>query len=73
MNKNIAGKKIKTLRLALTGSVSQRIFAEMLQLHGLDLTKNTIQQIESGKQVIKDYELRVIAKVLAVTTDELLN
>lgn len=69
---NLAGKKIATLRSAMPGNVSQRMLAEMLQLEGVDLEKNAIQQIECGKRFVTDVELRAFAKVFHVTADELL-
>lgn len=70
---NICGTKIKELRLQLPEKTSQRKFADMLQLHGLDLDKNAIQRIESGERFITDIELIVIADVLNVSCDELLS
>ena len=52
---------------------SQRAFADLLQLHGLDLDKNAIQRIESGKRFVTDIELKAIASVLNVSADYLLN
>ena len=69
---NISGLKIKELRLAMSPKVSQRKFADMLQLQGLDLDKNAIQRIESGQRFITDIELKAFAKVLAVSYEELL-
>ena len=45
----------------------------MLQLLGLDLDKNAIQRIESGKRFVTDIELRYFAKVLNVSYEELLS
>ena len=39
---NICGQKIKELRLQLPEKTSQRKFADMLQIHGLDVDKNAI-------------------------------
>ena len=47
--------------------VSQKRLADMLQLLGLDLDKNAIQRIESGKRFVTDIELRYFAKVLNVS------
>ena len=69
---NISGEKIAKLRLALPGKVSQRMLAEQLQLMEIDLEKNAIQQIESGKRFVTDIELNALAKILGVTADELL-
>lgn len=52
--------------------VSQRMLAEMLQIAGLDVDKNTIQRIESGKRFVTDIELSVLAQVLKVEVTELL-
>ena len=60
------------LRVALPGRVSQRKLADKLQLMGLDLGKNAIQQIESGQRFVTDIELKALAQVLGVTADELL-
>ena len=70
---NISGKRIARLRMDMPGKVSQRALADMLQLAGLDINKNAIQQIESGERFVTDIELKSIAKVLGVTADELLN
>lgn len=69
---NISGKKIAQLRMALPGKVSQKKLADRLQLEGLEIEKNAIQQIESGERFVIDIELKAFAKVLGVTTDELL-
>ena len=69
---NISGTNIKRLRQNLYHQPSQRQFAEMLQREGLDLEKNAIQRIESGSRFITDVELKILAKVLRVTCDELL-
>ncbi len=69
---NICGAKISLLRKQLNPKVSQRAFAEKLQLEGIDLDKNAIQRIECGKRFVTDIELKAFAKVLNTTTDELL-
>lgn len=69
---NISGKKISQLRMALPGKVSQRKLADKLQLEGLTIDKNAIQQIESGERFVVDTELKAFAKVFGVTSDELL-
>lgn len=70
---NICGKKIRQLRLELPTKTSQRKFADMLQIHGLDLDKNAIQRMESGDRFVTDIELKIIAEVLNVSCDDLLN
>ncbi len=70
---NLCGNRIKHFRENLPVKTSQRAFADLLQLEGLDLDKNAIQRIECGKRFITDIELKVIAKVLNVTYQELLD
>lgn len=69
---NICGKKISMLRLARVPKTSQRALADLLQLEGIDLDKNAVQRIESGKRFVTDIEIRVFAKIFKVTVDELL-
>ena len=44
-----------------------------MQLRGLDLNKNAIQQIESGQRFVTDIELKAFAGFFEVTTDELVD
>lgn len=70
---NLCGTKVAKLRLAMVPKCSQKDLADKLELHGLEVSKNTVQCIESGNRFVTDIELKVIAKVLGVTTDELLS
>ena len=70
---NICGQKVKEIREQLPEKTSQRKLADMLQMEGLDLDKNAVQRIESGKRFVTDIELKVIAKVLGVSYRELLD
>lgn len=58
--------------MSMPERVSQRELADRLQLAGLDLGKNAVQQIESGQRFVTDIELKTLAKVLGVTADDLL-
>lgn len=69
---NICGRKIKELREQLPEKTSQRRFADLLQMEGLDLDKNAVQRIECGKRFVTDIELKAIATVLGVSYQELL-
>ncbi|CUX38502.1 helix-turn-helix domain-containing protein [Clostridium sp. C105KSO13] len=71
--KNICGKKIKEIRTNLPKKTSQNALSSLLQVHGLDIDKNAIQQIESGQRFVTDIELKTIAKVLDVTYETLLD
>ena len=72
-NNNICWKKLYILRTQLSPKVSQKAFADKLQLKGIDLDKNAIQRIECGKRFVTDIELRAFAQILKTTTDELLS
>ena len=69
---NIGGRRVRELRLAMPGRVSQRMLSERLQIEGLDLDKNAVQRIESGERFVTDIELKVLSRVLGVSADELL-
>lgn len=70
---NLCGKRIRKFREALKGRLSQNEFAAMLQNAKLDLDKNAVQRIESGARFVTDIELKVIAQVLGVSYEALLN
>ncbi len=69
---NICGEKIAAIRKGITPKMSQRMLAEKLQLVGIDVDKNAIQRIESGKRFVTDIELKALAEILNITCDELL-
>lgn len=68
---NISGKYIANLRKEK--KLSQRALADQLQLQGIDLNKNAIQQIECGQRFVTDIELMAFAKFFNISCDDLLN
>lgn len=70
---NLCGRQVAKIRKAMKPRVSQRALASMLQLADLDVDKNAVQRIESGQRFVTDIELNVLAQVLGVTVEELLN
>ena len=70
---NVCGPQVKALRERMRGNPSQRKFADMLQVAGLDVDKNAVQRIESGQRFVTDIELKVIAEVLRVSYEDLLD
>lgn len=68
---NICGQNISKFRKQL--KISQREFADRLQLAGLDVDKNAVQRMESGQRFITDIELIYISRVLSKSYEELLN
>lgn len=69
-SKNIIGERVRSLRKE-KGWTQSRL-AELLQLEGYEFTDLTVLRIESGKRFVPDYELKVLAKVLGVSYEELL-
>jgi transcriptional regulator with XRE-family HTH domain len=59
---NICGTQITLFRKEM--KLSQRAFADRLQLIGLDVDKNAVQRMESGQRFITDIELRCLAQAL---------
>lgn len=66
---NLCGGRISELRKEK--HLSQRALADQMQLAGMDLNKNAIQQMESGRRFVTDIELEAFAKFFGVTMDEL--
>lgn len=67
---NLCGKGMIELRKEK--GLSQRALADQLQLTGLDLNKNAIQQIESGQRFVTDIELKAFADYFMVPIDRLI-
>ena len=43
-----------------------------LQLLGIDIPKSSLQNIESGKRIVKEYEFYAICKVFNISMEEML-
>lgn len=69
---NLCGSRVAAIRKARTPKLSQRGLADLLQLSGVDVDKNAIQRIESGQRFVTDIELKVLARVLGISVEELL-
>lgn len=69
---NLCGEKIRELRLAYPEKLSQRALADKMQLIGIDIDKNAIQRIESGKRFVTDIELKAFADIFDISIDDLL-
>ena len=66
---NVVGPQIRKRRYDL--GLTQEALSAQCQLHGLDISRGTLAQIESQVRCVKDEELLTLAKVLGVTTDSL--
>ncbi len=67
---NLIGERLTVLRKEM--KLSQRAFADKLQIKGLEIDKNAIQRIECGKRFVTDIELVKICLALKTTPDALL-
>ena len=66
---NIVGKEIQKRRYEL--ALTQEQFATQCQIHGLDMSRGTISQIEAQIRCVSDAELFLLASILGVSTDSL--
>lgn len=69
-NLNIVGKKISKIRKEK--KISRQHLSNQLMLLGVDISSQSIYDIENGLRTIVDYELCAIAKILNTTADELM-
>ena len=67
---NICGGRIREARIR--AGLSQEGLAVRMQLAGLQISQMAVSRIETGRRLVADYELPVLAEVLGVTTDWLL-
>jgi len=66
---NVVGKEIQKQRYQM--GLTQEEFASKCQLHGLDISRGPVSQIEAQIRCVSDSELFLLASVLGVTTDSL--
>ena len=67
---NISGPRIREARVK--AGMSQEELAVRMQLAGLQMGQMAVSQIETGKRLVPDFELPLLAAALGVTTDWLL-
>ena len=68
--KNLCGDRIRIERLKKR--MTQMELAAKIQLQGITLERDSISRIEIGTRFVTDYGLKLFAKVLNVTVDDLL-
>jgi hypothetical protein len=71
-NKNIAGRRIASARASHRPPLTQDALSGRLARVGVLLDRASIAKIETNRRYVLDYELRGLAKVLAVEADWLL-
>lgn len=68
---NLSGSRVREARLRL--GLSQEEVAIRLQLLGLQIGQMAVSRIETGKRLVPDFELPIIAEALGVSTEWLLS
>ena len=66
---NVVGPQVRKLRNKL--DLTQEELAARCQLHGLDISRGTLSQIEARLRRVADSELFRLSVVLNVSTDDL--
>lgn len=67
---NVIGSNIKRYREAEHLSLTQ--LSNKLLLLGIDIPKSSLQNIEVGKRVVKEYEFYALCKVFNVSMEDML-
>lgn len=67
---NLSGERVREARQG--AGISQEQLAARLQLKGLQVGQMAISRIETGKRIVPDFELPMLASALGVSTDWLL-
>ena len=68
---NLIGNKVRQYREARDWSLTN-LSDEIMLATGIDIRKSSLQHIETGKRVVKEYEFYALCKVFDVTMDEML-
>ena len=67
---NLCGSRVREAR-QLAG-ISQDELSVQLQLRGLQVGQMAVSRMETGKRIVPDYELPILADALRVTVEWLL-
>jgi len=67
---NIIGDKVRKYRESKDLSLSQ--LSNNLMLMGIDIPKSSLQNIEKGKRVVKEYEFCALCKFFDVSMENML-
>ena len=67
-NYNVVGFNIKKYREA--NNISQRELSKRLSLYGVELYHSDISRIENLQLFVRDYELKIICKILNITLEQ---
>lgn len=67
---NVISKNVKKYREAQNMSLSA--LSNKLQLMGIDIPKSSLQNIESGKRIVKEYEFYALCKIFNISMEDML-
>ena len=67
---NVIGSKVRKYRENNKWSLTD--LSNKLMLLGIDIPKSSLQNIEKGKRVVKEYEFYALCKVFNVSMEEML-
>lgn len=69
-SRNIVGAKVARLRKEK--KIRQKDMVAMLQSEGMDISETTMSRLEGQTRLVQDFELPILAKVLGVNVEWLL-
>ena len=69
-SRNIVGAKVARLRKEK--KIKQKDMVAMLQSEGMDICETTMSRLEGQTRLVQDFELPILAKVLGVNVEWLL-
>ncbi len=67
---NVIGEKLREYRE--DNNLSLEKLSNKLQLMGIDIPKPSLQNIENGKRIVKEYEFYGLCKVLNISMEDML-
>lgn len=68
---NVIGSKVRMYRESKNWSLT-KLSNELMLSTGIDIRKSSLQYIETGKRVVKEYEFYALCKVFNVSMEEML-
>lgn len=67
---NVIGTTVKKIRQERGWSLTQ--LSDQLMFLGFDIPKSSIDNIEKGKRIVKEYEFYALCKVFDISMEEML-
>ena len=67
---NVIGNKVRKYRETNKWSLTD--LSNKLMLLGINVPKSSLQNIETGKRVVKEYEFYALCKVFGISMEEML-